>query len=136
MIDHEVKREICATSVLFYKDKILLLFDQNYKHYVLPQGHTRKNEHPSETAIREAKEETGFTNLKLIKKLGQYQYHFCKDEKLIYKKIIVYLIEILNQKKVKKMVSQRENFINRFFLPTKAIEKLQWPQDKKQLEKL
>jgi len=38
------KYEICASSILVYKNKIILLYDCNKKHYILPQDHKHKNE--------------------------------------------------------------------------------------------
>lgn len=132
--DGNKKREFCASSVLFYKNKFLLLYDNNCKHYVLSQGHQRKKEKLSLTALREAREETGYQNLKLIKKLKQYQYHFKKQETIIYKNVQPFLIEILNNSKDKKSLLTHEDYSNSFFSFQKAIKKLRWPQDKKLLK--
>lgn len=122
--------EICAATVLFYNDKILLLYDQNRNHYVLPQGHSEKGENLRQTAVREAREETGYSNLKLMKKIKRYQYHYLRSDKIIYKIIHVYLIRILSLVSVKKKFSRHESYTNHFFSFSEAIKQARWPQDK------
>lgn len=90
--------EVCSSTILVRNNKFVLLYDHNKKHYVLPQGHKRKKETLSEAALREAREETGFQNLSINKKLGRYQYHFNQGRKTIYKIIHVYLIIVINGK--------------------------------------
>ncbi len=131
MKNYTKTKEVCAGSVLFYKDKILLLYNHRRKHFVQSQGHQKKNESLSQTALREAKEETGFKNLKVIKKLGKYQYHFQQGNKITFKTIRVYLIAILNRIKSYRTQMPNEKFSNHFFSIQKAIEKVQWKQDKK-----
>ncbi|MBU3918935.1 NUDIX domain-containing protein [Patescibacteria group bacterium] len=124
-------KAVCASVVMFYKNKILLLYDHKWKHYVLPQGHKENKEVLKNTALREASEETGFKNLKVVKKLKKYQYHYSENNKIIYKTIHVYLVEILNPSKTKRKLEPHEKYSNNFFKTNEAIKKARWPQDKK-----
>lgn len=126
----EKERVECASIVPFYKDKILLLYDYKYNHYVLPQGHREHGENLERTAIREMREETGFNKLRLVRKIKKYQYHYYTKEKIIYKKIHVFLVEILNIKKGKKKLEKHEKYSNKFFSITEAIDRVKWLQDK------
>ena len=126
----EKVKEICASVVLIYNNKILLLYDKNWNHYVLPQGHTETGESLRQTAIRETMEETGFNNLKLIKKIKQYQYHYPKSDKIIYKNIHAYLIKILSLASQEKQLDKHENYTNCFFEFSEAIKRARWSQDK------
>lgn len=123
--------EICASAILVYKNKFVLLYDCKKNHYVLPQGHKRKNEQLLNTALRETKEETGFQELIPIKKLGKYQYHFKKGKKIIYKTIHVYLIKVVNNKRLRNTQKANENFKVYLSLFKDAIKKVNWEQDEK-----
>jgi thymidylate kinase/ADP-ribose pyrophosphatase YjhB (NUDIX family) len=123
-------KETCASSILFYKNKFLLLYDHKWKYYVLPQGHKKIREKLSETALREAGEETGYRNLKLITRLGKYQYHFKRNKNIVYKVIQPYLIKISTISKIKKDLRSHEKYSNRFLSFEDAVRKLRWRQDK------
>lgn len=124
-------KEICAAAVLYYKNKFLLIYDHNYKHYVLPQGHQEKGENLKETILREIYEETGYNNLRVRKKLFKYQYHFKKNNKIIYKEIHLFLIKIVSLSRGNKNLNENEKYSNHFFTIKEAIKKVRWPQDKK-----
>jgi 8-oxo-dGTP pyrophosphatase MutT (NUDIX family)/thymidylate kinase len=124
-------KSICAASLAYYKKKILLIYDHNRNHYVLPQGHQKKKESLQQTVTREFTEETGYINLKIIKKLKKYQYNYLKDNDIIYKKINVFLLEIINKKQINKRLEKHENYSNHLFNPNEAIKKLKWKEDKK-----
>jgi 8-oxo-dGTP pyrophosphatase MutT (NUDIX family) len=123
--------EVCSSAILIRDNKFVLLYDHNKNHYVLPQGHKRKKEILSETALREAREETGFQNLSTVRKLGRYQYHFDQGRKTIYKTIHVYLIRVTNGKQLKNTQNASEDFSAHILSFKKAIEVVRWKQDKK-----
>lgn len=120
----------CSSMVAQYKNKILLLYDKNYKHYVLPQGHQEAGENLHQTAIREMMEETGFNDIQVLKKIKKYQYHYPTRNKIIYKNIHVYLVRILSGSKSKKKFGDHENYSNRFFSPEESVLMARWRQDK------
>ncbi len=130
----EKERAICAGIVAFYKDKVLMLYDNKYKHYVLPQGHREKDETLKKTANREMIEETGFYNFKIIKKIKKYQYHYSTSDKRVYKSIHVYLLRIINLSRLKKSLEDHEDYLNIFFAPKDAIKNAKWLQDKVAIE--
>lgn len=123
-------KEICASVVLIHNNKVLLLYDKNWNHYVLPQGHRETGESLRQTVIRETKEETGYNDLKLIKKIKQYQYHYHKSNKIVYKNIHTYLVKILSLSSQKKQLDKHENYANCFFGFNEAMKQANWPQDK------
>jgi 8-oxo-dGTP pyrophosphatase MutT (NUDIX family) len=128
--DKEKVKDTCASVVLVHDNKVLLLYDKNWNHYVLPQGHKEEGETLRQTAIRETKEETGYNDLELIRKIKQYQYHYPKDDKIIYKSIHVYLISILSLSREDRKFEKHENYTNHFFEFNEAIARARWPQDK------
>jgi 8-oxo-dGTP pyrophosphatase MutT (NUDIX family)/thymidylate kinase len=124
-----------ASVVAFYRGKILMLYDHDYKHLVLPQGHRKRYETLRQTALREMAEETGLNHAKIIKKLEKYQYHYPAEDKVVYKTIHVYLTQILSMRKVGKKLEPHENYSNRFYSPFMAVRKAKWIQDKKVIQK-
>jgi 8-oxo-dGTP pyrophosphatase MutT (NUDIX family) len=123
--------ETCSGVVLVRDDKFVLLYDHDKKHYVLPQGHKRKKETLPDTALREIREETGFQELVVIKKLGRYQYHFDQGRKIIYKTIHVYLVKVISDKRLSNTQNANENFTVRLFSFKEAVKMVRWGQDKK-----
>ena len=63
----------------------------NYWDFV--KGHVEKNEEEKETLIREIQEETGIKNIEILKGFKEdIKYFFKKDEILINKEVIYYLV--------------------------------------------
>jgi len=56
----KIKREFVSTVYIIENNKVLLNMNKKLKKFVPVGGHLEKNELPCESAIREAKEETGF----------------------------------------------------------------------------
>src|SRR3989338_2694408 len=123
--------EFCSSTILVSDDKFVLLYDHNKKHHVLPQGHKRKKETLPDTALREAREETGFQELGAIKKLGRYQYHFDQGRKKTYKTIHVYLVKVNNDRQLQNTQNANENFTVHLFSFKDAVKMVRLKQDKK-----
>jgi len=68
--DFSRKTHYTATVLIIKKDKILFLKQDKSPFWLLPGGHIEDNELPHETAIREAKEETGL-EIELIQKTDE-----------------------------------------------------------------
>lgn len=129
----------CVSAVITTNNKILLLNDKNYKHFVLPQGHIEKSESKKDALLREIAEETGFIEVKVVKKIKTYQYNYIDEREIVYKKIHVYLVELTGRRKIKKKLEHHEKYANHFFEFRNAIKYARWPQDKqiiKQIQKL
>ncbi|MFA5069892.1 MAG: NUDIX domain-containing protein [Patescibacteria group bacterium] len=127
-------RVITAGLVITYRGKFLLLYDGHYKHYVQSYGHTRKSESYRQTAWREAREETGFKNIEIIRKIGQYRYNFLRNNVKTYKTVHVFLARLQDLKKMKSKTSFDRKYSPHFFTASEAIKKCRWPQDKKLLQ--
>ncbi|MFT4554174.1 MAG: ADP-ribose pyrophosphatase YjhB (NUDIX family) [Chlamydiales bacterium] len=54
-----IEAHFTSTVYIVENDRTLLIYHKKFKKWLPPGGHIHPNEIPSETAIREAKEETG-----------------------------------------------------------------------------
>ena len=82
--------------ILNTKNKIAIV-EQRNNIWSLPKGHIEHNEDEYSAAVREIYEETGLKNIKLIKRLGEFQrYKITKektDDKTEIKTIILFLFK-------------------------------------------
>lgn len=68
-----------AGNLIVRNEKILLLYRKDEKHWEVPGGKVEENESPTETAVREAKEEIG---IKASLEKPFYSGEFQKDDKI------------------------------------------------------
>ena len=84
-----MKKEISCGTITFYKNKILLI-KQNNGYVGFPKGHIEKGETEEETAIRETKEETNI-DVK-VHKDKKYYIHYTINN-TISKDVFFFLAE-------------------------------------------
>ncbi len=93
--------ETSAGVVLFRKEgsKILfLLLHYPSGHWDFVKGKMEKGESTHETAIREAKEETGITDITFLENFEEWiKYDFQYQGELIHKKVVFFLAETKTQ---------------------------------------
>ena len=80
--------------VLFHAKKILLLKYKGGGHWDFPKGHIEKGESETETTLRELREETGISNVKLFSNFREkIEYFFRRGRSIIKKQVIYFLGE-------------------------------------------
>ena len=95
-----VKQARSAGGVVFTRDsgvtQVLLLKHESGK-WMLPKGTIEAGETPQEVALREVREETGLSNVRLVSDLGEERYFFFwRSEDTYYDKTVhYYLLEFL-----------------------------------------
>ncbi len=101
--------ETSAGIVLFRKEdsKILfLLLHYPSGHWDFVKGKMEKGESTHETAIREAKEETGITDITFLENFEEWiKYDFQYQGELVHKKVVFFLAET----KTKKVMISHEH---------------------------
>ena len=96
--------EKSAGIVMFRNDSSkneFLLLNYPQGHWDFVKGKVEQNETPHETAIREAREETGITNIEFIdgfEESVEYDFRFKKED--IHKKV-VFLLPKTNEKNIR-----------------------------------
>ena len=87
--------ETSAGIVLFRKEeskKLFLLLHYPSGHWDFVKGKMEKGESTHQTAIREAKEETGITDIKFIENFEEWiEYNFKHQGELVQKKVVFFL---------------------------------------------
>ena len=91
-----MKKERSSGAIIFIRDKpikyLLVQYGNGYWEFV--RGNIEENETEKETAIREAKEETGISDLNFIESFKEKISFFYKmNNELINKEIIFFLAE-------------------------------------------
>ena len=80
--------------VLFHAKKILLLKYKGGGHWDFPKGHIEKGESETETTLRELREETGISNVKLFPNFREkIEYSFRRGRSIIKKQVVYFLGE-------------------------------------------
>ena len=110
---------------------VLLVIYPDGSGLCFPKGHVGKNESIEEAALREVKEETGLTDLKIIKKLGIVTRHSTEDDGTkVEKDIHLFLMETKNYNH-----SESDEDCG-WFTIDEGIKKLAVPQEAEFLKKI
>jgi len=139
--NHSEKRKMkeikhyCASAIMFYDDKFLLLYSSKHRHFSLPQGHRNEGEDLASTILREIKEETGFYDFEIIMPIDTYGFRFYNKNQITNKIITCFLVKINSLKKNKKGFEAHESYTNHFFTAHNAIKKLNWSEDKEAMKR-
>ena len=130
----KTKIEISAGGVVFRKSpkgpEVLLIKD-SYGRWALPKGKIEQGEKPEDTAVREIREETGLSELKIIEKLGEIKYFYQLHGQPIYKTVHNFLIETTQEKLNPNYEIQGANW----FEPDDSVKTIAYKNTKVILEK-
>ena len=130
-----MKQEQSAGAIVFRKDKepIYLLLHYEAKHWDFPKGNIEKGETDQETVKREIEEETGITDIEIVKYFKEkIQYYFKFKGELINKTVVFYLAKTKTEQV--KLSFEHTGFE---WIPyDKAMEKLTFKNAKEILKKV
>jgi 8-oxo-dGTP pyrophosphatase MutT (NUDIX family) len=131
------ERELSAGVIIYRKEEgkvLFLLLFKKYKteYWDLTKGHVEKGEDPMQTAIREAKEEAGITDLEFIPEFKEKVSWIYKLEgKLMNKTVTYYLAET----KTKEAKISEEHLKPGWFTLEEAEKVLKYKDSKELLRK-
>ena len=126
-----MKRTKTAGGIVLNKKGLVLVVSQNGNSWSLPKGHIDEGENKLQAAIREIYEESGISELELIKELGSYDRYKISldggDDKSELKQIFMFLFKT-NQEVLKPI--DPENPEARWVEKEKVAELLTHTKDK------
>ena len=128
-------QETSAGMVLFRREKskiLFLLLHYPSGHWDFVKGKKESGETYHHTALREAKEETGITDIEFVNNFEEWiEYNFQYEGELVQKKVVFFLAET----KTKKIVIsfEHQDFVWLEF--DDAIKKITFENAKKVLKK-
>lgn len=127
-----VKRAHSAGGVVFRRDgagpAILLLRHESGK-WMLPKGTIEPGETPEAVALREVREETGISRVRVVADLGEERYHFFwRAEDTFYDKSVrYYLLEFLGDEAARPQ--SEEGFVACEWVPLgEALERIRYKE--------
>jgi bis(5'-nucleosidyl)-tetraphosphatase len=123
----------CASAIIFYGDKFLLIYSKKHGHFSFPQGHRENGENLNQTVLREIKEETGFNDLEIITPIDTDDYRFYDKGKITRKIIKCFLVKLRSLKRSKKQFEAHESYTNHFFPSQNVLKKINWAEDKRMM---
>lgn len=127
-----VKRAHSAGGVVFRRDdgraSILLLRHESGK-WMLPKGTIEPGETPEAVALREVREETGISHVRVVADLGEERYYFFwRSEDTYYDKTVRYfLLEFLGGEEAAPQ--SEEGFVACEWVPVvEAMERIKYKE--------
>lgn len=127
-----VKRARSAGGVVFRRDdgqaSVLLLKHESGK-WMLPKGTIEQGETPEEVALREVREETGISRVRIVADLGEERYSFFwRAEDAFYDKTVRYfLLEFLGGEEAAPQTE--EGFVAAEWVPLgAALERIKYKE--------
>ncbi|MBA3045934.1 MAG: NUDIX domain-containing protein [Candidatus Thermoplasmatota archaeon] len=110
--------------ILDSEGRVLVLRRKTEGTWVLPKGRMEPGENLRQTALREVQEETGLSELKIIREIGLVRYiFFWRPENINYKKTVHYFLMKLNNGKEPEMKLE-PNFAEHSWTPVDDAVKL------------
>ncbi len=128
-------QETSAGIVLFRREKnkiLFLLLHYPSGHWDFVKGKTESGETYHQTAVREAKEETGITDIEFVNNFEEWiEYNFQYEGELVQKKVVFFLAET----NTKEIVISFEHQDFAWMEFNDAIKKITFENAKKVLKK-
>jgi 8-oxo-dGTP pyrophosphatase MutT (NUDIX family) len=125
-----------SSGVIIFREhgpeRLYLLLHYEEGHWEFPKGHIERGEVEQKTALREAKEETGISDLELVFGFkDKLEYSYERDGKKMHKKVIFFLGQTHTSE-----VKLSDEHVNFEWLPyDKAYKRLTYPNAKELLVK-
>lgn len=125
-----MKREKSCGVIVFHKNEFLLLHYPS-GHWDFPKGHVEKGEKEEDTAMREAKEETGL-DVEILPGFKETMKYFFKDKQGLVRKEVVFFLAESKDREV-TLSKEHRGFV---WLPfNEATEKVTYKNAKEILKK-
>lgn len=106
---NKIKKKKAVRAILVKDNKIGLLITKRRMSYFLPGGGLEEGETEEQAILREVTEETGYTNIKIAKRLGKMRMQFQNKVNQINEvEDTVFLVELAGKERVSPKLSEFE----------------------------
>lgn len=117
--------------VLNHEGQVLILRRKQEGTWVLPKGKMEPGETLIQTALREVQEETGLTELRIIREIGLVRYIFLwRPDNVNYNKTVHYFLMHINGTE-QKMKLEPDFSTHAWEEPSKALKMLTFENDRR-----
>lgn len=127
--------EVSAGGVIIDQGQVLVLRHTRGE-WIMAKGHLEAGESAAEAALREVKEETGFT-AEILGRIGQTSYNYRrKNDAGFYPKVVHWFLMRLSIGRQELNVCVPEGIVEAEWLSQEeALARLTWPGDRRILRK-
>jgi len=123
-----------AGGVIIKDGNVLLIYSASRNSYAFPKGTIDDGETKEFTAIREVKEETGYS-VEIVHFIGDYTFEFeAQDGTRFRKTVTYYLMNLINDEEPVPNLQEGEDFVNIWAPIDNASELLTFDDSKEVLE--
>jgi 8-oxo-dGTP pyrophosphatase MutT (NUDIX family) len=91
-------------------NRVLILIRPSRDEVRLPKGHVETGENPEATALREVKEESGYSDIAVIKPLGEQLVVFQYNGHQIHRKEYYYLMSARSKQQIPRSLEDANQF--------------------------
>lgn len=141
MVARELSRQqygYSAGGIVYDSGQVLTIeWNSPFRHSIeFPKGTLEDNETSEQAAVREVKEETGYTT-RIIAPLKTIEYDFIgRDARPYHKQVVYFLMERMNDEEPHPQREDYELFENRWFSLDEAERLLTFPETKEMIQEL
>ncbi len=131
--DAAIVPELAAGVVLAHdtEPEVFLLHYLTEGRWGLPKGHVDPGESLAATAIRETREETGFTHITLLEELGEVSYRFFEPTRRenVYKSVVYFFATTPERNSHPEPIFDRAEWVS----VANALERVPFATDRRML---
>lgn len=136
-----MKKQISAGGILINSEnKVYLINKIDRNEWSLPKGKVEEGESNLEAAVREVKEETGYTDIKVLSNnqigFDKYKFKSFRDDVVIDKTVYFFPMKVLKEEQIMTPEMEKEGLEGGWFTFEEAVKKVPFKSIKDLIRKI